>query len=71
MNEDPSPRFRRIQIVAKIFRFFCQLAMVLLVAGALMTIFNPDEMRGGLGDFRLERLKSSISGSNVRLPFFC
>jgi len=58
MNEDQAPRFRRIQIVAKIFRFLCQLAMVVLVACALMTIFNPDEMRGGLGDFRVEKLKS-------------
>lgn len=57
MKDESLRRLKRIQTVAKIFRFFCQLAMVLLIAGALMTIFNPAEMRGGLGDFRVEKLK--------------
>jgi len=31
--------------------------MVVLVAVALMTIWNPAEIRGGFGDFRIEKMK--------------
>jgi 4-amino-4-deoxy-L-arabinose transferase-like glycosyltransferase len=57
MKDDSVRRVRRIQIVAKIFRFLCLVGMVVLVAAALMTIFKPDEVRGGFGDFRIEKLK--------------
>ena len=57
MKDDSVRRVRRIQIVAKIFRFLCLVGMVVLVAAALMTIFKPDEVRGGFGDFRVEKLK--------------
>src|SRR5262245_47775803 len=57
MKDDSVRRVRRIQILAKIFRFFCLVGMVVLVAAALMTIFKPDEVRGGFGDFRVEKLK--------------
>ena len=58
MKDDSARRVRRIQTVAKIFRFLCLCGMVILVAVALMTIFKPAEIRGGVGDFRVEKLKA-------------
>ena len=57
MKDASVQRLRRIQVVARIFRFLCLLGMVALLAALIMTIFNPDEIRGGFGDFRVEKLK--------------
>lgn len=70
MKDESLRRLKRIQTVAKIFRFFCQLGMVILIACALMTIFNPAEMRGGFGNFRVEKLKPEYLWLKRPLVFF-
>src|SRR5688572_375812 len=57
MKDDSGRRLKRIQVVASIFRFLCLLAMAVLLAGVMMTLWKPDEMRIGFGEFRVEKLK--------------
>jgi len=57
MKDDSIRRLKRIQIVARIFRFLCLLGMAVLLAAVMMTLFKPDEVRVDFGDFRVEKLK--------------
>jgi len=57
MKGDSARRLKRIQVLAKIFRFLCLLGMAGLLAVAIMTVFKPGEVRGGIGEFRVEELK--------------
>jgi hypothetical protein len=57
MKDESVRRLRRIRIIAKFFRFLCLLGMAVLLGGALMTLFKPDEVQIGFGELRLEKLK--------------
>jgi hypothetical protein len=57
MKDESVRRLRRIQIVAKFLRVLCLVGMTVLLAVALMSVFNPQEVRVGFGDFKLEKLK--------------
>src|SRR5688500_11570209 len=57
MKDESAGRLKRIQVLAKIFRFLCLLGMAGLLAVAIMTVFKPGEVRGGIGEFRVEELK--------------
>jgi len=69
MKDESARRLRRIQIVAKIFRFFCLMGMVVLLAALIMTVFKPDEIRGGFGDFKIEKLKPEHAW--IKRPLIC
>ncbi|MCI0747953.1 MAG: DUF2975 domain-containing protein [Verrucomicrobia subdivision 3 bacterium] len=57
MKDESARRLRRIQVVAKSFRFLCLLGMVVLLGALIMTIFKPDEIGLTFGDFRMEKFK--------------
>ena len=55
--------------MARIFRFLCLMGMAVLLAVLIMTIFNPDEIRGGFGDFKIEKLKPEYVW--LKRPLIC
>ena len=69
MKDESVRRLRRIQVVAKIFRFLCLLGMVALLAALIMTIFRPDEVRVAFGDVTLGKLKPEYAW--IKRPLIC
>jgi len=45
------------------------MGMVALLAALIMTIFNPGKIRGGFGDFKIEKLKPEYSW--LKRPLIC